>query len=85
MFIPQNQLRLLPLRNHQQAAALQQLSLISSIIADLEALARKGAKCFVLFIGNLQLQGLVSLTAMGGAEGTEEQAYFCLKETKSLV
>lgn len=50
-------------------AAQQQLSLISAITADLEALARKGAKGFVFFIGNLQLQGPVSLNPTMGQRG----------------
>lgn len=44
--------------------AQQQLSLISAIAADLEALAKKEAKGFVSFVGNLQLQGPVSLNPM---------------------
>lgn len=50
-------------------AAQQQLSLVSTIIADLEASARKGAQGFVFFIGNLQLQGPVSLNPMVGQRG----------------
>jgi hypothetical protein len=46
--------------------AQQQLSLISAITADLEASSRKGAKGFVFFLGNLQLQGPVSLNPMVG-------------------
>lgn len=49
--------------------AQQQLSLISPITTDLEALARKGAKSFVFFIGNLQLQGPVSLNPTTGQRG----------------
>lgn len=47
-------------------AAQQQLSLVSTITADLEASARKGAQGFVFFIGNLQLQGPVSLNPAVG-------------------
>lgn len=49
--------------------AQQQLSLISALTADLEALARKGAMGFVFFIGNLQLQGPVSLNPTMGQRG----------------
>lgn len=50
-------------------AAQQQLSLVSTITADLEASARKGAQGFVFFIGNLQLQGPVSLNPVVGQRG----------------
>lgn len=40
-----------------------------AISADLEASARKGAKGFVFFIGNLQLRGPVSLNPVAGQRG----------------
>lgn len=46
-----------------------QLSLISTITSDLDALARKGAKGFVFFTGNFQLQGPVSLNPTVGQSG----------------
>lgn len=63
----------------------QQPSLISAITADLRASARKGAKGFVFFIGNLQLQGPGFLEPYRGAEEIGEQASFSPKETKGLV
>lgn len=73
------------LSSHQQASAQRQLSLISAITEDLEAGARKGARGFVFFIGNLQLQGPVPLNPLGGTEEAEEQASFSSKETKGLI
>lgn len=46
-----------------------QLSLISTITSDPDALARKGAKGFVFFIGHFQLQGPVSLNPTVGQSG----------------
>lgn len=69
-----------------QPATQQQLSLISAIAADLEALARKGAKGFVFFPGNSQLQGPASLNPLRRAKEAEgEQASLSPKETKGLV
>lgn len=65
-------------------AAQRQLSLISAITADLEASARKGAKGFVFFIGNLQLQRPVSLNPTMGHRGLGSKL-LSPKETKGLV
>lgn len=68
---PQSLLQLLPfhLGGHQQASRSAAAFIKFAITADLEASARKGAQGFVFFIGNLQLQGPVSLNPMVGQRG----------------